>query len=68
MLRRLRAWLFGSGDAVQLPERVRKAIERQQEQSEILIGWVQLVIVVLVTTVYESSTMPGGVVQEDYSF
>ena len=68
MLGRLRAWLLGSGDAAQLPERVRAAIERQQEQSEILIGWVQLAIVVLVTTVYESSSMPGGVVQEDYSF
>jgi adenylate cyclase len=68
MLRHLRAWLFGSGDAAQLPERVRAAIERQQEQSEILIGWVQLVIVVLVATVYESSSMPSGVVQEDYSF
>jgi adenylate cyclase len=68
MLRRLRAWLFGSGDTAQLPERVRAAIERQQEQSEILIGWVQLVIVVLVGTVYESSSMAGGVVQEDYSF
>jgi adenylate cyclase len=63
MLRRLRDWLFGSGDAAQLPERVREAIERQQEQSEILIGWVQLVIVVLVATVYETSSMPGGVVQ-----
>lgn len=68
MLGRLRAWLFGGGDAAQLPDRVREAIERQQEQSEILIGWVQLAIVVLVTTVYETSTMPGGVVQEDYSF
>lgn len=68
MLGRLRGWLFGSGDAAQLPERVRAAIERQQEQSEILIGWVQLVIVVLVGTVYESSSMAGGVVQEDYSF
>lgn len=68
MLRRLRAWLFGSGDAAELPERVRAAIKRQQEQSEILIGWVQLVIVVLVATVYESSSMAGGVVQEDYSF
>lgn len=68
MLGRLRAWLFGSGDAVELPGRVREAIERQQEQSEILIGWVQLAIVVLVGTVYESSSMAGGVVQEDYSF
>ena len=68
MFGRLRQWLLGGGDSTRLPERVRAAIERQQEQSEILIGWVQLVIVVLVTTVYESSSMAGGVVQEDYSF
>lgn len=68
MLSRFRDWLFGGGEMAQLPDRVREAIARQQEQSEILIGWVQLVIVVLVTTVYETSTMPGGVVQEDYSF
>lgn len=65
---RFRNWLFGGGSVAQLPDRVREAIERQQEQSEILIGWVQLVIVILVTTVYETTTMPGGVVQEDYSF
>ena len=68
MLARFRDWLFGGGEMAQLPDRVREAITRQQEQSEILIGWVQLVIVVLVTTVYQSTTMPGGVVQEDYSF
>jgi len=68
MLARFCDWLFGGGEMAQLPDRVREAIARQQEQSEILIGWVQLVIVVLVTTVYETSTMPGGVVQEDYSF
>jgi len=68
MLARFRDWLFGGGEMAQLPDRVREAIARQQEQSEILIGWVQLVIVLLVTTVYETSTMPGGVVQEDYSF
>jgi adenylate cyclase len=68
MLGRLRHWLVGGDDSTKLPERVRAAIERQQEQSEILIGWVQLVIVVLVATVYESSSMAGGVVQEDYSF
>lgn len=68
MLARLRDWLFDGGGTAELPERVRDAIRRQQEQSEILIGWVQLVIVILVTTVYESTTMPAGVVQEDYSF
>ncbi|MBN9535796.1 MAG: adenylate/guanylate cyclase domain-containing protein [Alphaproteobacteria bacterium] len=72
MLGRLRAWVFGGlpgGDGTgALPERVQAAIRRQQEQSEILIGWVQLAIVALVATAYESTAMPTGVVQEDYSF
>ena len=38
MLGRLRGWLFGGDGTERLPERVREAIRRQQEQSEILIG------------------------------
>jgi adenylate cyclase len=64
----LRAWLFDGGGAETLPERVREAIRLQQERSEILIAWVQLAIVGLVATVYETTSMPGGVVQYDFSF
>ena len=46
-----------------LPERVRDAIRQQQERSEILIGWIQLVIVALVTGVYQSTNMAEGLVQ-----
>jgi adenylate cyclase len=67
MLARLRAWLFDSG-VEHLPERVRETIRRQQEQSEILIGWAELVLVALLAVAYESATMVTGVVQEDYSF
>jgi adenylate cyclase len=65
---RLRDWLFDGGGPENLPERVREAIRRQQERSEILIAWVQLAIVGLVATVYETTSMPGGVVQYDFSF
>src|SRR5260370_41604700 len=68
MLAKLRTWLFDGGGPQKLPERVQAAIRRQQERSEIIIGWVQLAIVALVATVYESTSMPAGVVQEDYSF
>ena len=64
----LRAWLFDGGGADTLPERVREAIRLQQERSEILIAWMQLAIVGLVATVYETTSMPGGVVQYDFSF
>ena len=43
MLGRLSGWLFGASGVEGLPERVREAIRRQQEQSEILIGWAELV-------------------------
>jgi adenylate cyclase len=65
---RLRAWLFDGGGPENLPERVRQAIVRQQERSEILIAWVQLSIIALVAAVYETTSMPGGVVQYDFSF
>ncbi len=68
MLVRLRDWLFDGGGPETLPERVRQAIRLQQERSEIIIGWVQLLLVALVATVYESTSMPTGVVQDEYSF
>ena len=68
MLGRLRGWLFGSSGAEHLPERVREAIRLQQQQSEILIGWAELVLVGLLALAYEATTMATGVVQEDYSF
>jgi adenylate cyclase len=68
MFARLRDWLFDGGGPETLPERVREAIRLQQERSEIIIGWVQLLLVALVATVYESTSMPTGVVQDEYSF
>ncbi len=68
MLAALRRWLFDSGGPDNIPERVRAAIRQQQERSEILIAWIQLAIVALVATAYETTSMPGGVVQYDFSF
>lgn len=67
MLARLRAWLFGGSGPENLPARVRDAIRTQQEHSEVLIGWIQLGIVVLVSGVFEFTTMAQGEVQADYS-
>ncbi|HLM14448.1 MAG TPA: adenylate/guanylate cyclase domain-containing protein, partial [Reyranella sp.] len=68
MFSRLRGWLFGTSGVERLPERVREAIRRQQEQSEILIGWAELAAVALLFAAYETTSMATGVVQEDYSF
>lgn len=67
MLAMARDWLVGGAGADKLPERVREAIRHQQEQSEILIGWIQLGITVLVSIVFQGTSMAEGLVQEDYS-
>ncbi len=51
-LDRLGRFLFGEAPQDNPPERVRIAIRRQQFQSEILIGWVQLVVVITFGTLY----------------
>jgi adenylate cyclase len=68
MLRRLRDWLFEGSGASNLPERVQETIRLQQERSEILIGWAELVLVGLLAIAYETTNMATGVVQEDFSF
>jgi len=45
-------FLFGETPTEHPPERVRLAIERQQYESEILIGWVQLAVVATFGTLY----------------
>ena len=60
MLARLRNWLFGGGGPENLPERVREAIRQQQDRSEILIGWAELVLVGLLAIAYETTTMAAG--------
>jgi adenylate cyclase len=67
MLASLRSWLFDGGGPENLPERVRDAIRIQQERSEILIAWIQLGIVILLSSVYEGTSMAEGLVQQDYS-
>ncbi|MBB4264719.1 adenylate/guanylate cyclase domain-containing protein [Roseospira visakhapatnamensis] len=44
--------ILGRRAAERLPERVRATIDAQQRDSEILIGWVQLGVVVLFGTLY----------------
>lgn len=52
---RYRGWLQNRPDATRLPPRVRTAIQRQQESSEILIGWIQLGVVVSFAVLYTIS-------------
>ncbi len=52
MLAWLKRRLFGSETSGHLPERVKVQIRRNQEESEILIGWVQLVGVTFFAVVY----------------
>ena len=68
MLTRVWNWLFDGGGPAVLPDRVRDAIRLQQERSEILIGWIQFGIVILIGGVFEFSAMAEGEVQADFSF
>lgn len=51
--------LFTKLDYQALPSRVRDVIQRQQESSEILIGWVQLAIVATFAVLYFISPKPS---------
>ncbi len=48
----LRQLLLSDDDTARLPDRVRAAVRVQQDQSERLIGWVQLALVSLFGTLY----------------
>lgn len=52
MLERLKRRLFGEAPAAVLPERVRVAILREQEESEILVGWFQIAGVLFFAVLY----------------
>ena len=54
--------LGGGNMDVELPERVREAIQEQGDATEHLIGWLQLVVIVVFATLYGLSpkTAPSG--------
>src|SRR5262249_32116448 len=68
MLGRLRGWLFGADRPENLPARVREAIRRQQDGSEIIIAWTELILVGLLALAYETTSRAQGVFQEAYPF
>lgn len=48
----LARFVLGAAADGRLPERVRESVRRHQQQSEVLIGWVQLGVVILFGTLY----------------
>lgn len=55
MKKNISHFLFGKPAEDRLPERVRDAITSQQQDSEKLIGWVQLLLVTIFATLYTVS-------------
>ena len=55
MFEKVRDTLLGKPIDGQLPSRVQQAIQKQQDQSEILIAWVQLGLVLLFCALYALS-------------
>lgn len=56
------AWLFGGDDYDRLPVAVSASIEKQQNNSERLIGWIQLTILTLFAVLYTAApkAIPEG--------
>jgi len=52
MRQAISSFIFGDSVERKLPERVLRAIHEQQEQGEILIGWVQLALVIFFLALY----------------
>ncbi|NQW01919.1 MAG: adenylate/guanylate cyclase domain-containing protein [Rhodospirillales bacterium] len=60
MLNNISRFVFGEKTPGHLPERVQENIARQQQESEKLIGWVQLALVATFSTLYALSPKTGG--------
>ncbi|MGK0171549.1 MAG: adenylate cyclase [Gammaproteobacteria bacterium] len=58
--RRMHHALAGTEQHQQLPSAVRESIARQQDNSEVLIGWVQLIIVIIFSALYMLSPAQTG--------
>ncbi len=48
----LSSFLFGPPTVHNIPNRIREAVEKQQNQSEILVGWIQLIMVLTLGALY----------------
>lgn len=60
MLDDVARFVFGEKTPGHLPERVQENIAQQQQESEKLIGWVQLVLVATFSILYALSPKTGG--------
>jgi adenylate cyclase len=60
MLARLRAFVFGEKTPGDLPRRVQENIALQQQEGEILIGWVQFALVAIFSTLYALAPKTGA--------
>ncbi len=60
MLADLRNFVFGEKTSGALPQRVQENIAKQQQQSEILIGWMQFALVATFATLYALSPKTGA--------
>lgn len=61
-LKRKHVWLSRGNEYAALPEKLRTSIEKQQNSSERLIGWIQISILILFATLYTAvpNTLPTG--------
>ncbi len=48
----LKQWIAKGPSEAELPQRVRSAISKQQDQAEMMVGWIQLSVVLIFGTLY----------------
>ncbi len=65
VLHRLHYWMAGKTDESRLPSQVVESIHRQQDASEILIGWIQLAIVLTFAILYAVS--PKAMIENSFT-
>ena len=59
MRHRLSTFIFGESVSDRLPARVRDRIQAQQQQSEKLVSWVQMALVVLFSSLWLAAPKAG---------
>ncbi len=60
-LKSKRLWLSSGTEYEALPEKIRRSIEIQQNNSERLIGWIQLAILILFALLYAAAPMTSPI-------
>jgi adenylate cyclase len=63
MFESMREFIFGNSIEIDMPERIMRDVRNEQNRSEILVGWIQLILVCIFVALYSLSpkmSAPGA--------